>query len=594
MTNSSSKIPMSQYRELLVRYLAPQRRSVSLLVMLLFLGLGLQLVNPQILRSFIDSIQAGTSLGRLVALAALFTGVALVHQVVSVSGAYVGGKVAWTATNTLRNDLARHALSLDVSYHNRHTPGEMIERVDGDSDTLGGFLSTFVLQMVGNGLLLMGILGLLFREDWRAGLVLTVFAAVSFAILARLRNFSVANWKGSREASAEVFGFLEERLSGTEDIRSSGAQSHVMNGFLRQLRSWFLKHRRAGVATSVMLNTTFFLFGAGNAIALAVGAWLHLNGSITIGTVYLIFHYTMMLEQPIQQFTNQLDLFQRATGSIYRIFELTQARSKIVDGKGVVLSSGPLSVAFDDVVFAYDGNESLLKGFSFDLEPGRTLGLLGRTGSGKTTLARLLMRLYDVESGAVRLNGVDVRDTHLDELHRRVGMVSQNVQLFHGSVRDNLTFFDPSIPDKVILGVIEELGLENWMTSLSTGLDTTLLSGGGGLSAGEAQLLAFTRVFLRDPGLVILDEASSRLDRSTESLVQNAVQRLLKDRTVIVIAHHLVTVERVDEIMILQQGRIVEHGDRASLASDENSRFHGLLQTGLEEVLKPTFPRSAA
>ena len=185
----------------------------------------------------------------------------------------------------------------------------------------------------------------------------------------------------------------------------------------------------------------------------------------------------------------------------------------------------------------------------------------------------------------MRLSGVDVRDTHLDGLRRGVGMVSQNVQLFHGSVRDNLTFFEPSIPDEAILGVIEELGLTSWMASLSNGLDTTLESGGGGLSAGEAQLLAFTRVFLRDPGLVILDEASSRLDRSTESLVQNAIQRLLEGRTVIVIAHHLVTIERVDEIMILQRGQIVEQGERAALASDEGSRFHGLLQTGLEEVL---------
>ena len=185
------------------------------------------LINPLIIRSFIDSIQTGTTLGRLIALAALFTGIALVHQLVSVAEAYLGGLVSWTATNSLRNDLASHALSLDVSYHNTHTPGEMIERVDGDSETLGGFLSTFALQMVGNGLLFIGILGLLFREDWRAGLVLTVFAAVSAAILVRLRNFSAANWKASREASAEVFGFLEERLSGTEDIRSSGAQAYA-------------------------------------------------------------------------------------------------------------------------------------------------------------------------------------------------------------------------------------------------------------------------------------------------------------------------------------------------------------------------------
>ena len=226
-----------------------------------------------------------------------------------------------------------------------------------------------------------------------------------------------------------------------------------------------------------------------------------------------------------------------------------------------------------------------MKGVRFDLAPGRSLGLLGRIGSGKATLSRLLVRLYDPDAGAVRLGGIDIRETRLVELGHRVGMVTQAVQLFHGTVRDNLTFFDPSIPDEKVLWVIADLGLAKWLVSLSDGLDTVLQAGGGGLSAGEAQLLAFTRVFLEDPGLVILDEASSRLDRTTEALIQNAIDRLVQGRTVVIVAHHLVTVQRVDEIMILQEGRILKHGDREALAGDRSSRFYGLLETGLEEVL---------
>ena len=387
---------------------------------------------------------------------------ALVHQVVSVFEFYVGGKVSWTATNSLRTDLARHALSLDMSFHNKHTAGEMIERVDGDSDTLGGFLSTFVIQMLGNGLLLAGILVLLFREDWRAGVALSGFTVLAFVVFARLRNFSAQAWKASREASADTFGFLEERRSGTEDVRSSGAQAHVLRGFLEVIRRWYRRELKAGMMFSVVLNTTFFLFGLGNAIALAVGADLFLGDSISIGTVYLIFHYSNMLSQPIEHFTSQMDTFQRATGSIYRILELTRTRSKIVDGRGGALPTGPLSVALEDISFAYDGSDSVLKGLRFELEPGRTLGLLGRTGSGKTTISRLLMRLYDPDSGVVRLGGVDIRQARLAELGQRVSMVTQSVQLFHGTVRDNLTFFDPSIADEEVLRVIGELGLSEW------------------------------------------------------------------------------------------------------------------------------------
>jgi ATP-binding cassette subfamily B protein len=231
----------------------------------------------------------------------------------------------------------------------------------------------------------------------------------------------------------------------------------------------------------------------------------------------------------------------------------------------------------------------VLNDISFKLDPGTILGLLGRTGSGKTTLTRLIFRLYDPDQGVISLghNGstIDIRDVPLLALRQRVGMVTQNIQLFHATVRDNLTFFDDTIPDAKIEQVIEDLGLGEWFSSLSDGLDTELESGGGGLSAGEQQLLAFTRIFLQDPGLVILDEASSRLDPATEHLIEQAVDRLVQNRTAIIIAHRLGTVQRADEIMILERGHIREYGSRLTLAGDTASRFYSLLQTGMEEVL---------
>jgi len=221
---------------------------------------------------------------------------------------------------------------------------------------------------------------------------------------------------------------------------------------------------------------------------------------------------------------------------------------------------------------------------SVRLEPGQVLGLLGRTGGGKTTITRLLFRLFDPQEGAIRLSGVDLRDVHLAEVRQRVGMVTQDVQLFHASVRDNLTFFDRTISDQRILEALAELDLLDWYRALPDGLDTTIAPGGGSLSAGEAQLLAFARVFLKDPGLVILDEASSRLDTATERQLERAVDRLLEGRTAIVIAHRLSTVERADSIMILEDGRIVEAGRRLRLAEDPSSRFRGLLRIGLDEV----------
>ena len=558
---------------------------MSVVAVLLFSNIGLQLVNPQILRYFIDEALAGSPVGQLIRAAVLFTVIALVQQTVNVLATYASGKVGWTATNTLRADLARHCLSLDMSFHNDRTPGEIIERIDGDANELGGFFSTFVIHLLGNAVLLVGILGLLFREDWRAGGALTGFAVLMLFILSRTRHMSVAHWKATRDASTDTFGFIEERLSGREDIRTNAAKSYVVRRFHELMRIWFLTELKAGLMTGIVFNTNGFMFRVGSAIALGVGAYLFLRDLTTIGTVYLIFHYTSMLGMPIQSMTRQLNSLQKATASLVRIRELFQTGKTVLDGAGPEFPSAEPSVRFENVSFAYGAGGAVLRDVSFDIGAGRVLGLLGRTGSGKTTLARLLVRLYDPDEGKIVLGGDDIRQHAIFDLREQIAMVPQDVRLFHGTIRDNLTLFDKNVNDDRLLEVMDHLGIMPWYQAQPDGLDTELRSGGTGLSTGEAQLLALSRVFLKDPKVVILDEPTSRLDRSTERLIERALGELVTGRVVVIIAHHLVTVERCDDIMILEDGQVVERGDRERLATDSRTRFHHLLQTGMEEVL---------
>lgn len=578
------RLPFREYTGMLVVYLRPQWRKTLLMAVLLLTSVGLQLVNPLIIRYFIDTFESGGSISALTYAAVAFIGIALVTQVIAVYATYVSENVAWMATNHLRTDLVAHCLGLDMAFHKAHTAGELIERIDGDVNTLSNFFSQFVVHLLGNTILLIGVLLLLFGTDWRVGLAVTAFAVVAFIILIGIRSRAVPFWVADRQMSANFFGFLGEQLAGTEDIRANGATGYVMQRFYLLLRSWLPVMRRASLVSYAMGMTTLTVFAIGNAIAFAIGGYLWSIGVITIGTVYLIFYYTNLLTQPIEQIRTQLQDLQKAGASIQRVQELLRIQSAIVDSPGVALPQGALSVEFRDVSFGYVAENTVLQDLTFSLQPGKVLGVLGRTGSGKTTLARLLLRLYDFQEGEISLEGVPIGKVSLRELRQRVGMVTQDVQLFHATVRDNLTFFNRAIPDEQILTVLNDLELSTWYRALPQGLDTELGSDGEGLSAGEAQLLAFTRAFLANPGLVILDEASSRLDPATEHLIERAVSKLLQGRTGIVIAHRLGTIQRADEILILEDGQLLEHNSREALADDTSSRFYRLLQTGLEEV----------
>lgn len=606
------KVPIKRYWTLLRTYLRPQWRRIIILAALLIAKIALRLVNPQIMRSFLDQAFAGAQVGSLLRQGSAFLAIAAATQVLTVANVYVGETVAWTATNALRLDLLRHLLGLDMTFHKAHTPGELTERIDSDVDALSSFFSQFVLSVIGNGVLATGVLVMIFREGWLVGASFTVYAIVGLLVLMRLRHIAIPYYARLREVRAQFYGFLGEQFTGTEDIRANGAQPYVMHRLFEFLRRWLPIDRNASVAAYSGWMTNAALVAVGEVVAYGVAGYLWLRGETTLGSAYLISDYMGLLFGQIAELRWQLTELQQADAGIARIQELFDTHSSLVDGSEGPLPAGALAVAFKGVSFTYadampqasGGNGSsngqsaietltsaggqddrVLRDLDFTLAPGRVLGLLGRTGSGKTTLARLLLRLYDPTAGQVCLGDVAVTDITIGEVRRRVALVTQEVQLFQATVRDNLTLFQPGIPDARICAVLDGLGLGPWLESLPQALDTELGAGGGGLSAGQAQLLAFARAFLTDPDLVILDEASSRLDPATEQLIEQAVDRLLANRTGIVIAHRLNTVHRADEILILEDGRIREMGDRVRLAEDPDSHFRHLLETGMAEVL---------
>ncbi|HUP86081.1 MAG TPA: ABC transporter ATP-binding protein [Acidimicrobiales bacterium] len=578
---------IGDWRRLIETYLRPHRRLVALLATTLFVTIGLQVTTPQLVRVFIDRATDPTAAsGSLTAITAVYVTAVLLQQMFRIATAYLSEVVGWLSTNELRADLLEHCLALDPAFHETHSPGELIERVDGDLNGLSVFFAEFLLNVLGSALLLVAVLVVVWFQDPIAGGVLSGFAVVALVALVAVRRISAGAWQQAREDSALLFGYLEERLAGTQDIRSCAAENHTLRGFYDRARNrlWSTSRARVRDATPQAVNNV--IAGLANAVAFVVPALLVRRSELTVGSAFVLYFYTQLLMQPLTNVSRQVEQLQQAIAGGRRVLELLGIDSRIVDGTGPDLppSGAPLAVAYRGVRFGYGEDPDVLHDVDLHVEPGHVLGIVGRTGSGKSSLARLLVRFHDVRAGGVEVGGIDVRTLARHQLRDRVALVTQEVHVLRATVRDNLTLFDPARADADILRAIDRLGLGPWFAKLADGLDTIVREGGAGMSAGEAQLLSFGRAFLADPAVVVLDEASSRLDPATEALLEHAVDALLEGRTGILIAHRLSTLERCDTICVLEHGRVVEHGARRDLAADPASRFGALLRTGLDVV----------
>lgn len=574
----------SRRRDRFSSHLGREKLRLTIMGLLLPAFVGLQLYVPQLLGQFVDLALAGAGMAALRDVAVFFLVAALFRQLLGAAATYTGADLGWRVTNTLRADLAAHAFSLDLDWHRSRTPGELIERIDGDLTALGNFYSQFSVRVAGGLLLVLSVLVVLWLMDPWIGLSLTLVSVLEVVLILATRRRAEAATELERQSSAEFYSFIEERLAGIEDIRANGAGRHSLWRFNPVMRDYL---RRSLVAWRSRMVAWLGAWGAyviGLLLGMGLMIFFVLQGKHTVGAAFVVFQYLGILNEQIELVTQHMQELQKASAGLTRVRQLLAEEPKLPAGGTERLPAGPLALRFEHVTFSYPATVDLparttLADVSFSLRPGEVLGLLGRTGSGKTTMTRLLFRFYDPDSGSVKLGGHDLRRLTDDHLHSRVGLVTQDVQLFRATVRDNLTFFSADHSDAELRELLESLGLAAWLAALPDGLDTVIEAGGSNLSAGEAQLLALARVFLKDPGIVILDEPSSRLDPDTERRLGQAVDRLLRGRTAVIIAHRLETVARADSILIMSDGRVAEYGDRRRLAADPASRYARLLQT---------------
>lgn len=557
------------------------------------LGAAGLLTGPIVVRAIVDRARAGATTGEIARLAVVYLVIAVLYQVLNLVVVRRATALAWSTTNGLRLRISRHVLGLDHEFHRRHTPGELIQRVDGDVTNVSTFLGIVVPQALGALFLITGITGVLLVLDWRLGVAMVVYLALVTTIVIRSRHRAIDEATDEMSSLATLYGGIEERLTASEDLRANGAAGHA---------NWrFVEDSTGTLGTTVSRERAFIklwwivqggaMFGA--VLALVASATLAARGAITVGTALLLVQYVFIANRPLEDLIQQLETVQKATGAMRHVVDLLAVKATIVDTGTTSPPPGPLSIRFRDVSFSYadqtqdqtpDNEERILRDVDVEIGAGRSVGVVGRTGSGKTTFSRLILRLVEPTSGRVELGGVPVADIPMAQLRSRVALVPQEVELFDGTIRDNVTLFDPGPTDDDVIQALNRAGLS---VLARAGIHRNLGAGGAGLSAGEAQLLAFARVWLRAPDLVVLDEATARIDPVTELRLEAAVNELSVDRTVVIIAHRLSTLRGVDEILVFDHGRVVEHDDRAMLTAMAESRFRRLLDLALETGEEP-------
>jgi ATP-binding cassette subfamily B protein len=553
--------------------------------MLVAVTSALTLAGPLVVRRLIDDAAAGATASEITRLALVFLAIAVVTQLLSVGVAWAATAVAWKTTNGLRMQMARHVLDLDHEFHRTHTPGELIQRVDGDITSVSDFLGTVLTKAAGAAMLIGGMIIVLTVLDWRLGIGMGVYVGLALFVVLQSRDRAISESSEEMGALGRLYGGIEERLTAGEDLRANGAADHVAWRFIEDSEEALTSAVRRERAFLVMWWFVQGAVAAGWVLALVLGAILTNANVISIGTAFLLFQYVLLIARPLEEVVHELETVQKANGAMVRVVDLLGIRSVIVDDGVVSPPEGPLSIDAGAIGFDYGDDQPVLKDVDVQIAAGRSVGIVGRTGSGKTTFSRLLLRLVEVTSGDLKLGGIPISDIPIVELRRRVALIPQEVELFTGTVRDNVTLFDDAPRDDDVVAALRGVGLDSLAEA---GIHRELGTAGAGLSAGEAQLLALARVWLRDPDLLVLDEATARVDPDTELRLEVAVAALMQGRTTLVIAHRLSTLRSVDEILVFEHGRVVEQGERIELIGDDDSKFANLLTLSLEREGVPT------
>ncbi|MWC30457.1 ABC transporter ATP-binding protein [Paenibacillus sp. MMS18-CY102] len=528
----------------------------------------LEFTIPQLTRYTIDVLIPGKHYNQLAGLGAGIMGAALLLGILNYLSASTTASLGQRVIYDLRNDLYRHINRLDLGFFDRNRTGDLMSRVTSDVGVLQQLISSTMIQLVTDLFTFSAITVYMLFLDWR----LTVLLLATFPLMVMTTRLFGKRMRSSfrtvQESVAEVSDHLQNTLSGIRLIKSFATESLESERFARHSKRNMEANIRVTKLRAMYEPVIDLLNYLGLAIVLVFGAWLTMKGYLSVGTVVAVIAYLRLLQNPIRRFSRIINTIQQSAAAYERISEIMNTKPEIIDAPDAIsLPRIQGQVEFHDVSFRYSGSgdKAVLERFNLTLEAGKVTALVGSSGSGKTTIAHLIARFYEPQAGEITIDGYPLRQVSLASLRERLGIVSQDIILFNGSVRDNISYGKQDATEAELMAAARAANAHDFIEAFPDGYDTAIGERGVKLSGGQKQRISIARVILKNPELIILDEATASLDTESEHLIQEALGKLLRGRTCLVIAHRLSTIQQADNIHVLEHGSIVESGTHEQL-----------------------------
>lgn len=596
MSDNDSDLPIDESkpmrreaRQLLGSLLAPYKKMVAVLCVLVVIENLARLSVPRLVQIGIDHgvppITKNNDATVLLVVIGVLCAVVAVQAVTRMFFLRQSGIIGELALLELRRRIFRHFQRLDVSFHDKYTSGRVVSRSTNDVEAIQDMLENGFDSLVTAVLTLVGTAILLVTLDLELGLICLISFPILVALSAWFRTESSKTYREVRETAALVIVQFVETMTGIKAVQAYRREPRNQEIFEEVAERYRAINEKTFRLVAIFMPSVKLVGNIMTSIVLLYGGYRVLHGHMTVGVLTAFLLYLRMFFEPMQDITQFFNTFQSASSALEKVAGVIATPPGIKDPEDPKqLEKVHGRVQFDDVRFEYVGGHPVLPGLTLDIPAGQTVALVGTTGAGKTTIAKLMARFYDPTAGAIRLDGTDLRDVDQPQLRRHVVMVTQENFMFEGSVADNIRFGKPSATDAEIRAAAEAVGAQHFIDELPDGYDTDVAKRGGRLSAGQRQLIAFARAFLADPAVLILDEATSSLDIPSERLVQRALETVLADRTALIIAHRLSTVAVADRVLVLEHGQVLEDGSPADLIGAGDGRYAALHRAWVESL----------